>query len=145
MEIIKKNTSDLIPYINNPRNHDQEQITKIASSIKEFGFTNPILIDPDNGVIAGHGRLMAAKKLNMNQVPCIILEDLTEIQKKAYVIADNNIALKSGWNDELLNLEIENLKELDFDIDLLGFSDEDLDDIFEAGTNTSEGLSLIHI
>ena len=110
MEIIKKNTSDLIPYINNPRNHDQEQITKIASSIKEFGFTNPILIDPDNGVIAGHGRLMAAKKLNMNQVPCIILEDLTEIQKKAYVIADNNIALKSGWNDELLNLEIENLK-----------------------------------
>ena len=77
----------------------------------------------------------------MNQVPCIILEDLTEIQKKAYVIADNNIALKSGWNDELLNLEIENLKELDFDIDLLGFSDEDLDDIFEAGTNTSEGLT----
>lgn len=141
MEIVKRKTSDLIPYINNSRTHDEEQILQITASIKEFGFTNPILIDPENGVIAGHCRLMASKKLSMEEVPCIVLDNLTETQRKAYVIADNSLAINAGWNDELLKLEIENLKELDFDIDLLGFDDEDLNDIFEAGTETSEGLT----
>ncbi len=108
----------------NSRTHSDEQVNQIASSIKEFGFTNPILIDEDGGVIAGHGRIEAAKKLSINELPCIILDGLTDAQKKAYVITDNQLALNAGWNEELLKLEIESLKELDFDIDLLGF-DED--------------------
>lgn len=129
MQIVYKKINDLIPYVNNTRTHSQEQVNQIASSIKEFGFTNPVLIDADGGIIAGHGRVMAAKKLNMAEVPCIVLEDLTEAQKKAYIIADNKLALNAGWDEELLKLEIENLKELDFEIDLLGFSDSELDDL----------------
>tara|TARA_R110002126_G_scaffold289307_1_gene443991 strand:+ start:34 stop:669 length:636 start_codon:yes stop_codon:yes gene_type:complete len=121
-----KLVNDLIPYINNSRTHSDEQVTQVASSIKEFGFTNPVLIDAKGGIIAGHGRVMAAKKLGMEQVPCIELTDLTEAQRKAYVIADNQLALNSGWDFDLLKMEIEGLQELDFNIDLLGFDEGDL-------------------
>jgi ParB family transcriptional regulator, chromosome partitioning protein len=117
-------TSDLIPYANNSRTHSDEQINQVASSIKEFGFTNPVLIDEQNGLIAGHGRVMAANKLGLDEVPAIILEGLTDAQKKAYVIADNQLALNSGWDLDMLRLEVETLQELDFDVDLLGFDDD---------------------
>ena len=123
-EYVIRKTSDLIPYVNNSRTHSDQQIKQIAASIKEFGFTNPILIDESNGVIAGHGRIEAAGKLGMDEVPCIVLDGLTDAQKKAYVIADNQLALNAGWNEDLLKLEIEGLKELEFDIDLLGFDDD---------------------
>lgn len=118
-------TEKLIPYANNARTHDDSQVTQIASSIKEFGFNNPILIDDDNGIIAGHGRLMAAKKLGLIEVPTIKLSHLTEAQRKAYILADNRIALNSGWDTELLSLE---LKDLDSEIDLtlLGFDAKEL-------------------
>lgn len=126
LKVEYKKASDLIPYVNNTRTHDEKQVNQIASSIKEWGFTNPILVDEQNGIIAGHGRLMAAQKLKIENVPTITLKDLTEAQKKAYIIADNKLALNAGWNNELLMLEIENLKELDFNIELLGFSEEEL-------------------
>lgn len=133
-----KNIADLIPYANNSRTHSEEQVIQIASSIKEFGFTNPILIDEDGGVIAGHGRILAAKKLDYSELPCIVLDGLTKAQRKAYVIADNQLALNSGWDMDLLKLEIDGLKELDFDIDLLGFNDGFLDDLLFEET---EGLT----
>ena len=129
MEIIYKKIDDLIPYVNNTRTHTEEQINQVASSIKEFGFTNPVLIDSDGGIIAGHCRTLAAKKLKFKEVPCIELNNLTEAQKKAYIIADNKLALNAGWNEELLKLEIESLKELDFDLDLLGFDSLELEDL----------------
>jgi site-specific DNA-methyltransferase (adenine-specific) len=104
-------------------------VNQIASSIKEFGFTNPVLIDKQGGIIAGHGRVMGAKKLNMSEVPTITLDGLTEAQKKAYIIADNKLALNAGWDEELLKVEIEALQEMDFDIDLLGFGDDELADL----------------
>tara|TARA_R110000822_G_scaffold144974_3_gene283768 strand:+ start:831 stop:1421 length:591 start_codon:yes stop_codon:yes gene_type:complete len=115
-------TDNLIPYINNSRTHSEAQIKQIAASIREFGFTNPILIDEKGSVIAGHGRLVAAELLNLDEVPTITLEGLTEAQRKAYVIADNKLALNSGWDDELLKVEIETLKNLEFDLDILGWS-----------------------
>lgn len=134
--------ADLIPYANNARTHSPEQITQLAGAIKEFKFTNPVLIDPDGGIIAGHGRVMAAQKLGMVDVPCIILDGLTKAQRKAYVIADNKLALNSGWDTQLLNLEIESLKELDFNIDLLGFGDDELAGLspdFEPATEDEQG------
>ncbi|MDH3325154.1 MAG: ParB/Srx family N-terminal domain-containing protein [Gammaproteobacteria bacterium] len=129
MKIKNIKTSDLIPYANNSRTHDDAQVAQIAASIKEFGFTNPLLIDSDNGIIAGHGRLLAAVKLGMDEVPTIELSNLTKAQKKAYVIADNKLALNAGWDFDMLRIEIEDLKEMDFDIDLLGFDDSELIDI----------------
>lgn len=131
--------SDLIPYANNSRTHSEEQINQVASSIKEFGFTNPVLIDEGGGIIAGHGRIMAANKLGLNEVPCIVLKGLTEAQKKAYVIADNQLALNSGWDLDMLKLEVESLQELDFDIDLLGFDDDFLDGLLPV--EEVEGLT----
>ncbi|USE34098.1 ParB/Srx family N-terminal domain-containing protein [Endozoicomonas sp. SCSIO W0465] len=122
--MVEKKVSDLIPYVNNSRVHDEEQIIQICSSIKEFGFTNPVLIDEENGVIAGHGRLMAAKKLNLKTVPCIVLAGLSKAQKKAYVIADNSIALNSSWNMDVLSREVEALQAEDFDLNMLGFNDD---------------------
>ena len=119
-----RQVSDLIPYVNNSRTHSDEQVNQVASSIKEFGFTNPVLIDEQGGIIAGHGRLLAAKKLDLTEVPCIVLDGLTEAQKKAYIIADNNLALNSSWDIDLLRLEVETLQELKFDISLLGFEDD---------------------
>lgn len=126
LKIEYKNIKELIPYCNNSRTHSDEQVLQIASSIKEFGFTNPVLIDGQGGIIAGHGRIMAAQKLKMDEVPTITLSDLSEAQKKAYIIADNKLALNSGWDDELLKIELEQLKELDFDLGLIGFSDDEL-------------------
>jgi DNA modification methylase len=124
MELIKKKVSDLIPYINNSRTHSEEQITQLISSIKEFGFTNPILLAPDNSIIAGHGRLLAVKRLGHEEVPCIIVQGLTKTQIKALIIADNQLALNAGWDLEKLSVEIEGLKDEDFNIDILGFKND---------------------
>ena len=125
--IKKIKTTDLIPYANNSRTHSDEQVLQIASSIKEFGFLNPVIIDADNGIIAGHGRVMAAKKLGIDELPCIDASHLTEAQKKAYIIADNKLALNAGWDDEILRIEFDALKELDFDLELTGFSLDEID------------------
>jgi len=127
-----KATGELIPYINNSRTHSEQQVQQVAASIKEFGFTNPILIDEQEGIIAGHGRLLAAQMLKLDEVPTIMLEGLTEAQKKAYVIADNQLALNAGWDLDSLKLEIEGLGELEFDIDLLGFDDDFLSEILDG-------------
>lgn len=119
-------TAILLPYARNSRTHSEAQIQQIASSIQEFGFTNPILIDENNQIIAGHGRLAAAHLLKIKEVPCIRLSHLTEVQKKAYVIADNKLALNAGWDDDLLALELKDLESEDFDLSLTGFSDEEL-------------------
>ena len=129
MEIIYKKTDKLIPYCNNARTHSDEQVSQICASIREYGFTNPVLIDEQDNIIAGHGRVLASKKLGLEQVPCIVLSGLTKAQKKAYIIADNKMALNAGWNDELLKIEFENLKDLDFDLSLTGFDLDEIDDI----------------
>jgi len=126
MKIIYKNVDALIPYANNPRTHSPAQIAQIASSIKEFGWTNPVLLDGDNGVIAGHGRLEASRILGIESVPTIELKHLTEAQKKAYIIADNQLAQNAGWDDDLLGIEIGALQDIGFDIALLGFDDKDI-------------------
>lgn len=120
----------LIPYAANSRTHSEEQVSQIAASIKEFGWTNPILVDGENGIIAGHGRLSAARKLGIDKVPVIELSHLTEAQRKAYVIADNKLALNADWDNDLLRVEIEGLKHIDYNIDLLGFSKDELDTLF---------------
>ena len=135
---------DLIPYARNSRTHSDEQIAQIAASIKEFGFTNPVLIDDDGGIIAGHGRCMAARKLKMDAVPCIRLTGLTEAQKKAYIIADNKLALNAGWDDEMLKIELEELDNLNFNLELLGFEIDELSEMFdepdfEAGSEEDQG------
>jgi len=122
---------DLIPYARNSRTHSDEQITKIASSIKEFGFLNPVIVDGDNGIIAGHGRIMAAKKLGLKEVPTIEASHLTEAQKKAYIIADNRLALDAGWDDEMLRIEFQELEELGFDLELTGFNPDELAKLLE--------------
>jgi ParB family chromosome partitioning protein len=127
LSIKYKSTGELVPYVNNSRTHSEQQVQQVAASIKEFGFTNPILIDHDGGIIAGHGRLQAAQLLSLDEVPTITLEGLTEAQRKAYVIADNQLALNAGWDIDSLKLEIETLTELDFDISLLGFDDDLMD------------------
>lgn len=129
----------LIPYVNNSRTHSDEQIAQVAASIREFGFTNPVLIDEKNSIIAGHGRILAARKLKLEEVPCIVLEGLTESQKKAYVIADNQLAANAGWDLDLLKLEVENLIELDFDTDLLGFDTDFMSGLLEEEPN--DGLT----
>ena len=128
-EIKHLETKDLIPYARNSRTHDEYQVNQIVSSIKEFGFTNPILVDDDNSIIAGHGRLMAAQKLGLTKVPTINLGYLSDSQKKAYVIADNKLALNAGWDIDMLKLEIDELNEIDFNVDILGFTDDELKNI----------------
>lgn len=129
----------LIPYVANSRTHSDAQVAQIAASIKEFGWTNPILIDGENTIIAGHGRLLAARKLGMADVPVIRLDHLTKAQQRALVIADNQLALNAGWNMDMLKAEIEDLKLEDFDIDLLGFDDKFLDGLLEP--EPTEGLT----
>jgi ParB-like chromosome segregation protein Spo0J len=126
LKIVYKKVDELIPYAMNARTHSDDQITAIASSIKEFNWSNPILTDGDNGIIAGHGRLMAAKKLGMDKVPCIELKHLSPAQKRALVLADNKIAMNSGWDFEMLKLE---LAELGDDAELTGFSQKELLDL----------------
>lgn len=127
LEVKYRNTDELIPYARNARTHSESQIAQIAASIKEFGFNNPILLDGDNGVIAGHGRLLAAQKLGLKQVPCIELSHLTETQKKAYILADNKIALNSGWDFDTLSIELEDLKLNDINVELTGFNLEEIE------------------
>ena len=121
----------LIPYARNSRTHSDAQVAQIAASIREFGFTNPILIDAEGGIIAGHGRTMAARKLGLDEVPCIRLSSLTDAQKKAYIIADNKLALNAGWDDEMLKVELAELKDLDFDLSLIGFDADELANLLE--------------
>src|SRR5271169_2027906 len=116
----------LIPWARNPRTHSDAQVAQIAASIAEFGFNNPILVDTKAGIIAGHGRLLAARKLGLKEVPVIVLDHLSESQKRAYIIADNQLALNAGWNDDLLRSELAALQQEDFNIDLIGFDDRDL-------------------
>lgn len=144
-----RKTADLIPYAMNSRTHDEQQVSQIAASIKEFGFNNPIAIDGENGVIAGHGRLMAAQKLGLDEVPTIELSHLTEQQKKAYVIADNKIAINASWDAEILKFE---LQDLDSDmLALTGFSDKEIanmmgiDDDAEIAEPADESRNLIMV
>lgn len=134
------NVDKLSAYETNSRTHSDDQIKQIADSIKEFGFTNPVLIDQDGTIIAGHGRVQAAKKISMDEVPCIRLSHLSEAQRKAYVIADNKLALNAGWDDALLKTELIELRDMDFDLDLIGFSEVELDALL-GDDKTVEGLT----
>ena len=125
-KVERRKVADLIPYARNSRTHSDEQVGQIAASIKEFGWTAPVLIDPEGGLIAGHGRIMAAQKLGIVDVPCMVADGWTDAQKKAYIIADNKLALNAGWDDAMLKIELGDLGDLDFDLSLTGFSDEEL-------------------
>jgi site-specific DNA-methyltransferase (adenine-specific) len=130
MKIEHIKTSDLIPYARNAKKHDAAQVSKLAGSIREFGFNNPVLIDKDNGIIAGHGRVMAAQSLALESVPCIRLGHLTDTQRRAYILADNRLAeIGGGWDEEMLKLELAELGDLDVDLDAIGFGSEDLADL----------------
>src|SRR5262249_25130465 len=122
----------LVPWLRNPRTHSNAQVAQIATSISQFGFNNPILVDTKAGIIAGHGRLLAAKKLGLTEVPVIVLDHLTEAQKRAYIIADNQLSLQAGWDDVLLREELAALQAEDFDLDVLGFDPHDLDTLLGA-------------
>ena len=131
MQIKTVSVEKLIPYVKNSRTHSDGQVAQIAASIKEFGWTNPILVDGESGVIAGHGRLLAARKLGQKEVPVIELKHMTESQKRAYVIADNQLAMNAGWDTTLLSLELADLKEQGFEMDVLGFDPKELDNLLE--------------
>lgn len=126
------NLSELLPYARNSRTHSPQQVKQIAASIKEFGWTNPILIDESNMIIAGHGRVMAAEHLQFTEVPCIRLEYLTEMQKRAYVIADNKLALNAGWDEEMLKIEVEDLHSNGYNVEMLGFDADELNMIMNG-------------
>jgi len=134
-------TEDLFPHATNARVHNEHQINQLCASIKEFGFTNPVLIDKDGGIIAGHGRVMAAIKMDLSYVPCISLDHLTAKQRKAYIIADNQLALNATWDDEMLGAEVRDLLEDDYDLKLLGFEEDDLENIL-SGPASDEPLQL---
>lgn len=131
----------LIPYARNSRTHSDEQVAQIAASIREFGFTNPVLIDADGGLIAGHGRVMGARKLGLADVPCIRLSHLSEAQRRAYVIADNKLALNAGWDDAMLALELRDLQGMDFDLSLTGFENDDITALLAGLDATPEGAT----
>lgn len=139
IEVKYRKVEDLIPYVNNSRKHSDEQVAQIASSIKEFGWTNPILIDGTNSIIAGHGRLMAARKLKMEEVPTIELSHLTDTQRKALVIADNKLALNADWDNNLLTIELDELLKDGFALDILGFNADELNALLEP--EQVEGLT----
>ena len=130
----------LIPYSNNARTHSDEQIKKIQSSLREFGFVNPVLIDKDYGIIAGHGRIEAAKREGIREAPCVWVEHLTEAQKKAYILADNKLAELAGWDENIIKIEFESLDKIDFDISLTGFDDYEIKEVEKpfAKPNTEE-------
>ena len=139
-----RKVEDLIPYVNNSRKHSDEQVAQISASIKEFGWTNPILIDGTNSIIAGHGRLMAARKLKMDEVPTIELDHLTDTQRKALVIADNKLALNADWDTTLLTIELDELLKDGFALDILGFNEQEIKTImqevnFDAGSEEDQG------
>ncbi len=140
MKVEQRKIEALIPYVNNSRTHSDEQVAQIAASVREFGWTNPILVDGQNGIIAGHGRLAAARKLGLTEVPVIVLDHLTEAQKKALVIADNKLASNAGWDDEMLRLELGDLQEMGFDATIAGFTTEELDALLNV-TEGTDGLT----
>ena len=129
MKLVK--LEKLIPYVNNARTHSPEQISKLRSSLREFGFINPVIIDKDFNIIAGHGRVLAAKAEGIDEVPCVLVDYLTEAQKKAYIIADNRMAMDAGWDEELLKVELEALEGADFDLALTGFDEDEIVDFFK--------------
>ena len=130
--------SKLIPYVNNARTHSAEQVMKLRSSLREFGFINPVIIDREFNVIAGHGRILAAKEEGILEVPCVFVDYLTEAQKKAYILADNRMAMDAGWDEELLRIEIEALQSEEFDIGLTGFDESEIADLF--GSDDTSGV-----
>lgn len=139
LAIERRHAADLSPYAKNARTHSPDQVEQIVASIREFGFTNPILVDEHDGVIAGHGRLLAARKMGLAEVPVIVLAGLTEAQKRAYVLADNKLALNAGWEPGLLSAEFAALKALDFDLNLTGFSLDEVAAIGEKANPTAPG------
>ena len=139
MKVVTKAVADLIPYVRNSRTHSDAQVAQIAASIKEFGWTNPILIDGENGIIAGHGRLLAARKLGQDKVPVIELAHMTDAQKRAYVIADNQLAMNAGWDTSMLTLELGDLQAEGFDLELLGFDAAELEKLMQP--EQVEGLT----
>ena len=134
----------LVPYARNSRTHSDIQVSQIAASIKEFGFTNPVLITDEYDIIAGHGRVLAAKKLGLDTVPCIKLDHLTDTQRRAYIIADNQMALNSGWNFDMLAVEIDELNDLKFDVSLLSFTNEELAELIGSGEETVDNELKAH-
>lgn len=134
LQIVYKNVDDLIPYARNAKIHDENNINLIAGSIKSFGFNNPVLLDGENGIIAGHGRVLASKKLGIKQIPTIELQGLSDAEKRAYIIADNRLTEKSEWDKEILSLELQDLNELGIDLNIIGFNDEDLNNIIQEET-----------
>lgn len=132
-EITMRSASDLIPYARNARTHSEQQIAMIAGSIRDFGFRNPVLVDGDNGIIAGHARVAAALKLDLPKIPCIDCSDMSDTQRRAYILADNRLALNAGWDQELLALELTDLSELDVDLEALGFDETEIDLLLASG------------
>ena len=128
----------LVPYANNARTHSPEQINKLRGSLREFGFINPVIIDKDYGILAGHGRVAAAKAEGMKSVPCVFAEHLSEAQKKAYILADNRFALDAGWDEEMLRVEMEALQGMDFDVSLTGFDEAEIADLLSADDEAQE-------
>lgn len=120
--VVMRAVADLVPYARNARTHSDEQVAQIAASIREFGWTNPVLLDGESGILAGHGRVLAARKLGVVEVPCIELAHLTPAQRRAYILADNKLALNAGWDEELLRIELAELKAADIDLGLVGFN-----------------------
>ncbi len=134
----------LIPYVNNARTHSKEQILQLRSSLREFGFVNPVLVDKDYNIIAGHGCVLAAKAEGLTEIPCVFVEHLTEAQKKAYILADNRLALNAGWDEELLALEFADIKDMGFDLGLTGFNEAEIEKLFasESGEAADDDYDL---
>lgn len=139
-KVERRKVSDLIPYARNSRTHSEDQVKQIAASIKEWGWTTPVLVAEDNTIIAGHGRVMAAQKLKIKDVPCMVATGWSEAQKKAYTIADNKLALNAGWDNEMLKIELEGLQDDDFDIDLIGVDDDFLSELDFSDSGVASGV-----
>ena len=135
----------LVPYTNNARTHNKEQILKLRSSLREFGFVSPMIIDKDYNVLCGHGRLEAAKAEGMTKVPCVFVEHMTEAQKKAFILADNRMALDAGWDEELLAVEMEELQNLGFDLGLTGFNEKEIADLFAIDSDEAKEDNFVPV
>jgi hypothetical protein len=138
LQVVYKEVDDLIPYARNSKIHDETNVNLIAGSIKSFGFNNPVLLDGENGIIAGHGRVLAAKKLGMKQIPTIELQGLSETEKRAYIIADNRLTEKSEWDKDMLGLELADLKALNIDLDSIGFNESEVEELLGAESEFPE-------
>ncbi len=136
-KVERRAVSSLVPYARNARTHSDEQVAQIAASIREWGWTVPVLVDDDGGIIAGHGRILAADRLGIADVPCMVATDWTDAQKRAYALADNKLALNAGWSDDLLALELKGLAEWDFDLSLTGFDEDEIRRALAAGTDNA--------